>query len=206
MADLETAAARFKAALQASGAGKAGDQTFERLVSHYGESSRHYHNLRHITHCLDGLEEFRGQAQHPQEVALALWFHDAIYNPKAKDNEEKSAQLARRELQDLGIPSDCIERICIHILATKHHQAEHEDSRLVIDLDLSILAVSRARYEEFETQIRQEYAHVPGVLFRFARRKVLRGFLDKKNIYALSCTRLRWEQPARENLLRALSS
>lgn len=205
MQDLKAAAQRFEAFLRECGAKRPGAALFGQLVELYSQETRHYHNLEHVFHCLAGLERFAEHAEYPAEVALAIWFHDAIYNPKAKDNEAQSAELARRELESLGLALPRIDRICAHIMATKEHRAEQDDSRLVIDLDLAILAAEPERYQRFEAEIREEFKHVPGFLFRMARKKVLKHFLAKEHIYALPFAQERWEQAARENLQRAIA-
>lgn len=206
MQDLALAAAQFDDALAECGAQKPGTEVFNRLLDCYREDTRHYHNLEHIGHCLEGFSHFRSHAQHPAQVILALWFHDAVYNPKAKDNEAQSAQMARDELSGLGVESSSTEQICAHVMATRDHKAEHPDAHLVIDLDLAILAASPSRYDRFEAEIRQEFAHVPGFLFRMGRKKVLKHFLNRKHIFALPFTRERWEAAARANLRRAIGA
>lgn len=204
MLDLTLAASQFEGALKQCGVAKPSSQLFERLLDCYRQTTRHYHNVEHITHCLTGLDHFKDHAEHPAQVTLALWFHDAVYNPKAKDNEAQSAQMARDELKTLGADTSCIDRICAHVMATKDHKAEHPDGQLVIDLDLAILASNPARYDRFEQEIRQEFSHVPGFLFKMGRKKVLKHFLKREHIYALPFTRERWEDAARSNLRRAL--
>lgn len=199
------AAEQFEASLTQCGANKPGHELFHRLVGCYQQDTRHYHNLDHIAHCLEGLARFEASAQHPAEVTLALWFHDAVYNAKAKDNEAQSARMAHVELSGLGVTGTSLERICEHILATRDHKSKHPDAHLLIDLDLAILAASPARYDRFEQEIRQEFAHVPGFLFKLGRRKVLKAFIKREHIYNLPEPRALWEQAARENLRRALN-
>lgn len=204
MQNLDLAAAAFEESLQQCGATKAGHALFERLLRCYEEDTRHYHNLDHIAHCLEGLKRFVDLAQHPAQVALALWFHDAVYNAKANDNEVKSAQMAKKELTSVGLKASCIDRICAHIIATRDHESKDPDAQLVIDLDLAILAASPARYDQFEAEIRLEYAHVPGFLFKIGRKKVLKHFIKREHIYNLPFARELWEEAARENLRRTL--
>lgn len=206
MQDLELAAAQFEASLVHCGATKPGKALFEQLLQCYREETRHYHNLEHIEHCLEGLRRFEAQAQQPAQIALALWFHDAIYNPKAKDNEAKSAQMARDSLALLGVNEQSIERICEHIMATRDHQTKDPDGQLLIDLDLAILAASPQRYDRFEQEVRREFAHVPGFLFKIGRKKVLKHFIKREHIYNHPFTRELWEAPARDNLRRALAA
>src|SRR5690348_4662021 len=69
-----------------------------RLVHAWSEPQRHYHTLQHLDECLALFDETRDAAPHPAEVALALWFHDAVYEPRRHDNEQRSADWARASL------------------------------------------------------------------------------------------------------------
>ncbi|MBK8067452.1 MAG: N-methyl-D-aspartate receptor NMDAR2C subunit [Rhodanobacteraceae bacterium] len=190
-----------------NGAGAKGDGVAWRdaLLRCYAEAHRHYHTLQHLDECLAGFEAVAEQAQQPSQLELALWFHDAIYDVRSKRNEEASADWAREVLRGAGVSEEAAGRVHALVLVTRHDGVPQDaDARLLVDIDLSILGAERARFEEYEHQIRAEYAHVPGLLFRFKRGQILRAFLDRPWIYATECFRARLERPARENLARAL--
>jgi predicted metal-dependent HD superfamily phosphohydrolase len=185
MSDIRAPALRscFDEALRGAGAARPGDAVFDDLVTRDGEPHRHYHTIERVSSCLEWLGDFAGLASHPAEGALALWFHDAIYDPRADDNERRSAELARLRLGELGVPAAVIDRIEAHILATRRHDAESGDSALVVDIDLAILGSSPAEFDVFEQRIRREYAHIPDALFSVGRRTILQRFLDRPAIY-----------------------
>src|SRR5689334_5356320 len=76
---------------------------FERLRTAYREPHRHYHNLSHIADMLDVIDRLHALTPNPHIVRLAVWYHDAIYDPRDKYNEERSAALAGVELEHVGI-------------------------------------------------------------------------------------------------------
>jgi predicted metal-dependent HD superfamily phosphohydrolase len=80
------------------------DSYFAGLVAHYSEPHRAYHNLAHVMDCLDQFEPVRHLAQDAAAVEIAIWYHDVIYDPRAKDNEERSADIAAAVMDELRLP------------------------------------------------------------------------------------------------------
>ena len=172
----------------------------------YSERHRAYHTLNHLSHCLDELEDARHLANQPNQVEMALWFHDAIYDPKAKDNEQRSAELCRRTAKETGLPEAFGRKAYDLVLATQHHGApEGDDARLLVDIDLSILGRPKDAFDEYETNIRKEYHFVPPDRYRSARSAILRSFLDRPDIYSTDFFRQKYETRARANLKRSLA-
>lgn len=181
------------------------DKTFDLLLAAYGENHRHYHTADHVTACLRHLDSARECAQKPCEVELALWFHDAIYKPLASNNELKSANWAKKFLEQNKVLPTTNTRVYDLILATLHNApARTADQALLVDIDLSILGAPSACYDDFEAAIRAEYRWVPLFLYRKKRREVLQGFLARKRIYTNDQFFDSLEAQARANLRRAL--
>ena len=192
--------ARFERALVAAGAQRAGPAVFDELLRRYCEPHRHYHTIEHIDACLVWLDWYRGVAERPELVELALWFHDAVYDNAANDNEARSAALARERLAALGVHASAIASVTECVEATQRHSATRGDCALLVDLDLTILGAAPSVYARFETQIRAEYAHVPERAFAPGRTHVLRGFLARPRIFQTTGLQEQLEWPARGNL------
>lgn len=169
----------------------------------YQAPGRHYHTLDHIAALLELVEQHRAQLADAAAVQLAVWFHDAVYSPLRPDNEERSAALARRALQSMGLKlfSPKVEQ---YIIGTKGHQAAPHDSDLqyFLDCDLAILAAPPAQYQAYTQQIRQEYSIFPDAVYKPGRRRVLEHFLARPRIYGQMDE---WERPARQNLAHELA-
>lgn len=180
-------------------------RVFAQLMAAYGGRRRHYHTLAHIADCLQQFDLLRARARYPEEVELALWFHDAVYRILRSDNERRSADWARRFLHDHGVRDVRAQRVYQHILATRHGGGGAEqDSALVVDVDLSILGRSRVKYAAFEAAIRREYRCVPWPLYRRKRSQILQSFLARKRIYQSELFAERYEDAARANLRFAI--
>lgn len=191
-----------------AGIGAEGDgrELYERLLASYAQPQRHYHTRQHLGECLAAFDGARAQARRPDEIELALWFHDAIYELARSDNEARSADWARDALQQAGVAADAAARVHALIMATRHAAIPADaDEQLLVDVDLAILGADEARFAEYEQQIRQEYAFVPGFLFRSKRRAILKGFLDRASIYSTPTFQQRLEARARANLARAIT-
>jgi predicted metal-dependent HD superfamily phosphohydrolase len=182
-----------------------GTATYAELDKAYREPHRHYHTTRHLQDCLAKFDLLRPQATRPDEIELALWFHDAVYLPYRSGNEEKSADWAVRFLADAGAGEDVAARVRELILATRHDAiATDHDSAILVDVDLSILGADRERYDAFEADVRKEYRWVPRALYRRERRKILGSFLQRERIFVTADFCARYEAQARHNLERAI--
>jgi predicted metal-dependent HD superfamily phosphohydrolase len=190
------------------GIGARGDglELRDALLASWAEPHRRYHTLRHLLDSLALLEPMLGTATQPAEVELALWFHDAVYALRGKDNEAQSAAWAARALHAAGVAPERAARVVAMVLATCHDALPaSDDERLLVDVDLAILGADPERFDEYEAEVRQEYAWVPGPLFRRGRREILQGFLARDAIYATAAFRARFEAAARGNLARSIS-
>lgn len=144
-----------------------------------------YHNLSHIYTFLQIADCLKSEIQQPLAFYWAILFHDAIYNPRKKDNESKSAQLATRELERWLKPNDLSQVDSLILSTAKHFPLKEKDSDhlLFLDIDLSILASDPTIYKQYALAVRKEYKHVPGFLYRYARKKVLKSFLERSTIF-----------------------
>jgi len=180
---------------------------FTGLIGRYAEPHRAYHTLQHLDECFGAFQTERGSAQSPGAVGLALFYHDAIYDTHAHDNEEKSATLARQVLGAVGGDAALLSYVTDLILVTRHAaMPETDDQKLVVDIDLSILGASPERFDEYERQVRHEYSWVEEAVFRSVRGTILREFLARPAIYSTSGFRDRLERQALENLSRSIAS
>ena len=197
---------RFRALWRRLGAHGPAQHTFQRLRTAYDEPHRAYHTARHVGACLRILDDppVGALAERVDEVEAALWFHDAVYDPRATDNEERSALLAEQSLRDAGVSADVVARIAAAIRATRDHSAEAPDGRLVTDVDLAILGEDPDAYALYERGIRAEYDWVDDASYTAARAFVLRSFADRPVLYATAVLRERLESRARQNIAAAL--
>lgn len=215
-----------------------GRATYDKLQDAYSQPERAYHNLDHIHDCIDQLDAFKEwlmaddlffiRRREPKEgelpfgektfgtVEMALWFHDAVYDAQAKDNEAQSARLAENELTAGGFPTDVIADIKRLIMATQHQSDistrnpdEDELNRfrvelfmpnLISDIDLSILGRRPSVFAAYDQHIRQEYQIYPDEVYYPARATVLDSFLARDQIYQNFYFHKKYEATARQNL------
>ena len=180
---------------------------FSRLAAAYGSPGRFYHTEMHIADCLEQLDGTISISEHPAALELAIWFHDAVYDTRANDNEAQSAAWAEGFLRSHGVSADIIERIVRMILVTQTHaDLRSADEMLLVDIDLSILGRPPAQFEAYDAAIRREYAWVPDAEYREGRAAVLEGFINRRTIYNTDCYREIYEQPARRNLASLIAA
>jgi predicted metal-dependent HD superfamily phosphohydrolase len=185
----------------------AGAEVWALLHDAYGAPERHYHNLDHLAEVLGVIDELEPLAADPVAVRLAAWFHDAVYDPRASDNEERSAELAERLLAEWEMPPRLISSVRDLVLLTKAHQlASDPDSSVLLDADLAVLGSDVERYSEYASAIRREYAWVGEADYRAGRAGVLRRFLERPRIYSTAPMLDSHEAAARQNIASEIAA
>ena len=196
---------------------EANQQELQRLHNAYSEPQRAYHTLQHLEECLQHLDNYL--LLHPSSndsndalddaldyplIEIALWYHDAVYQPTAQHNERNSAQWAVDFLGHSGVHTTVCTQVDGLIMATCHQQEQQQNAnhnqQLLVDIDLAILGTNRERFQEYEQQIREEYQWVPHFIYRKKRRAVLQSFLTLPRIYNTPWFYTQFEQQARKNL------
>ena len=115
------------------------------LFDHYGADDRQYHTLRHLSELFWHLDRAtaNGWLTRPENVALAIWFHDVIYHGKNGEDEEASALAFERFGKEAGLDASDIASVASWIRLTATHkcsEAEHgTDCCLFMDFDMAIL-------------------------------------------------------------------
>jgi len=172
------------------------------LLRRWDEPHRHYHTSAHLGAML-ALVADAGPA-----VRLAVWFHDAVYDPRSDRNEEDSAALAREALGRLGLAADLVAEVSRLVLLTKSHATTPGDDagRLLLDADLAVLGTPPDEYDAYAAAIRREYAWVEEAAYRAGRAAVLERFLQREWIFQTERFRAGREGPARDNLAREIAA
>ena len=177
------------------------------VLSRYAEPHRHYHTRQHLAECFEKIRDIIALAEHPAEVEIGLWFHDAIYDTRRHDNEERSADWAGTAARELGASAGSAQRIHDLVMSTRHAaEPVGIDAQVLVDADLSILGAQPARFEEYEAQVRREYEWVEDAAFRSGRAKILKQLLDRPHLFSTDSFRQRYEAQARRNIQISLAS
>jgi predicted metal-dependent HD superfamily phosphohydrolase len=188
---------------------------FSKAVMHglrmrYGEAHRRYHVWSHIETLLKLKAWCADDVFNHQAVELAIYFHDAIYEPGEDDNEKRSADLMRAVLEKEAAPVN-LEVARALILATATHEVPEtlekpvkSDCAVFLDMDLAVLGAAPDVFDAYEAAIREEFIALSDTQWASGRRKFLLAMLDRKTIYLTPRFRNTYEQQAQDNLENAL--
>lgn len=188
--------------------------SFFRDVIHkkYSESHRHYHNIRHVNSILRMLREYRGKNVNPALI-VAAWFHDLCYDPRATDNELKSAEMCFDYLTSIGMHNDFICEVDDLIYSTVTHEARDgltasvDDQKLFIDLDMAILGTRREKYDNYvDSILKENFVFFSMNEVRDGRANFLRKMLAREELYFTPEVKARYETRAFENMERELAT
>ncbi|WP_394124811.1 HD domain-containing protein [Psychrobacter nivimaris] len=187
------------------------DRLWQDIVMRYGEPQRAYHTLNHIQQLLVEFENIKQVLSEPHIIALALYYHDVIYDPTRSDNELQSAEFATDALGPY-LSQEQRQQIHAVIMMTANHQLDtlvdsdkYNDAAYLLDMDLSILGAQWSAYEQYAKAIRQEYAHVADDDYRDGRTAVLQGLLAHPKLYLTDHYYNQLETQARDNIKHELT-
>ena len=180
------------------------------IAMRYNEPQRAYHSLQHIQQLFGQFDQVKDNLHEPHIIALALLYHDVIYEPTRSDNELKSAEYAVESLTGYLNAEQC-QHIYALIMMTASHQVDkwsnkakerekYSDAAYLLDMDLSILGSSWSEYEHYAHAVRQEYAHVSDDDYRVGRMAVLKELLAHPTLYLTDYYYERLEKQARKNI------
>ena len=203
-------------------------QAWLRLLLHYQEAPRYYHDLCHIDACFTWFDRVQEQFDNPLAVALAIWFHDIIYDVRRRDNEVNSGHYAITALTNFAVPTQLVQQVYELILLTQHPSKPRHvlkglsgtfltntnnellssinDQALFLDIDLTILGQHSVIYANYEKAIRAEYQHVPLWLYKLGRKRLLKQFLRQSRIFYSDYFTEKFESQARVNIQSVLKS
>jgi predicted metal-dependent HD superfamily phosphohydrolase len=180
----------------------------ELLEAAYRQPVRAYHHAGHVDEVLHWMDWAHARSPwiQPREVCVAVLFHDAVYVAGARDNEQRSAELACRAIADHsefeGVDR---ERVTQLIEWTAHHgrldpgDVDAEAARF-LDCDLAILSAAPARYQRYCAEIAEEYRALPATVYRTGRRVFVTELLARPQIYLSALFHDAFEAIARSNL------
>lgn len=159
-----------------------------------------YHKRLHAIDCSNELYQIKHLLQDPDVVECALIFHDIVYDPISKTNEEDSAHLAEQLLTQWWLPKDFIEKVKDLILATRHRDlSKDNDTQYIMDIDKAVLGKNFREYTQYTKDIRREYYMYSDTEFTMWRKQFLM-WLDKKNIYDTVYFKTTYGQQAEKNI------
>ncbi|WP_320670918.1 HD domain-containing protein [Patulibacter defluvii] len=186
------------------------EDVFDLLWDAYSQPHRRYHDVDHLDHVLREVDRLTPDGAGPADrtaVVLAAFFHDVVHDPRRADNERRSADLARRVLEQRGVAPATVAVVVAAILATDPaHDGERDlVARWLGDADLAVLAGPAPDYDRYVARVRAEYAHVPDAQWTSGRAAVLRQLLDRARLFALPGQE-QAERAARGNLRRELAA
>jgi predicted metal-dependent HD superfamily phosphohydrolase len=207
----EELAARYLALVgRLGGSAETARAAFDRVRAAWGADGRCYHGVEHLVDCLRELDAASADPATADVVELALWYHDVVHDPCARDAEERSARRLIADAEALAIPAGAARTAAELVRSTAHAVGATTPAslaaELIADIDLSILGRDALRFMDYEYGVEEEHARMGTLRFRIARGAFLAGLLARPHLFHTEAFRARYEQRARAQLTSLLAS
>lgn len=157
----------------------------ERLQWAWLEPHRHYHTEKHLAFLIGKIEHSPAMGTDRDKLLLTAFFHDAVYDPTAHDNEEKSVAMLR-EISQHAV----VEEVAEMIMDTKTHQPRTALSRQFVEWDMAVVTESGfAQLLAWEHGVFQEFRFVDYSIYKAGRLALLDGWAKQypQNRQNLQC-------------------
>ncbi len=176
-----------------------GRAIWDELERRYSEPHRSYHNKEHLAHCLEQIDLAAASMRHPEQVELAIWFHDVINEQGARDNERRSADFFRARAEGL-IDPQVIDAVADLILVTMHNdRPEDLDHQFICDVDLASFGCPWECFMRDSENVKAEFEGPDEDYYR-GKEKFLEALLARPRIFMTDFFNRRYEQQARDNI------
>jgi pantetheine-phosphate adenylyltransferase len=144
----------------------------EILIERWSQPHRFYHTVKHLDSLLRMIADRKLPAREDILLKYIALFHDVVYDPRKKDNEEQSVNIAKKL-----VPACLSKEVCNAIIDTKTHRGRSELSKIFCEMDLDILFNgSFADLLMMETLIAKEYQFASVGDYKKRRIEFLTGF------------------------------
>jgi len=182
------------------------ETVFELLIEQHQKPKRKYHNITHVSYMLQGFKNACSKIPYNETIEIAIWFHDAIYDPLKEDNEEQSAELAYNQCILNNIEEKIANNIKQLIMATKHGliKPKNTEEKIIADLDLAVLGLDFQTFKKYGKAIKEEFTIINEKEYNKIQLKMLNDFLKQKELFHTEYFKNKYEKQARQNLKQAI--
>ncbi len=204
--DLDSFSALWQRSLKKGKKDDSSTGLHQRLIQAYGEPQRVYHTLTHIQSCFKIFREVVHLAENTDALALAIWFHDAIYDIDAEHNEQLSTDWFLKETN--GLFADSLRNLVSgHIMATLHcgEQIKDHDSQLMVDIDLFSFGKPWPDFINDSENVRAEKAGISDREYYQKQCGFQKFLLNQPRFFQSDYFYQHYESQARQNLSDFLS-
>lgn len=154
--------------------------TISEVLEKWSEPQRFYHNKTHLFYLLNRIESIKttvSEIDYEKLILIAL-FHDIVYVPQNRDNEELSANFF---ISKCVVVNSYIKDVEEAILDTKNHISKNDVSKMFNDFDMSIIESDYDKLLDWEMGIWNEYKSFGKEVYKENRLKFLNSVLNKTN-------------------------